>query len=148
MTLLLEMCLLISTTSVRWLTLDWHIRPSNTGMVMLKRYISYKQAHLRWTITGVRLLNLPLPYGNNVMVVVVYLATYLEELHTQTQCLLQGNASVKTNLDTKLKKMRKWVLLLIFNCFILKGCIPVKWTAPEILFGNIEELSPLSDVYV
>lgn len=28
-----------------------------------------------------------------------------------------------------------------------KGCIPVKWTAPEILFGKIEELSPLSDVW-
>jgi len=28
-----------------------------------------------------------------------------------------------------------------------KGCIPVKWTAPEILFGNIADLSPLSDVW-
>ena len=37
---------------------------------------------------------------------------------------------------------------VVFNCFISQGCIPVKWTAPEILFGNIEELSSLSDVYV
>ena len=48
------------------------------------------------------------------MVVVVYLATYLEELHTQTQCLLQGNASVKTNLDTKLKKMRTSIDIQLF----------------------------------
>ena len=40
-------------------------------------------------------LTITLYYGNNVMVVVVYLATYLEELHTQAQCLLRGNASVK-----------------------------------------------------
>ena len=51
-------------------------------------------------------LTITLYYRNNVMVVVVYLASYLEELHTQTQCLPQGNASVKTHLDTKVKEMR------------------------------------------
>ena len=59
-------------------------------------------------------LTITLYYDNNVMVVVVYLATYLEELHTQTQCLLQGNASVKTNLDTKLKKMRTSIDIQLF----------------------------------
>ncbi|CAH3162930.1 unnamed protein product, partial [Pocillopora meandrina] len=28
-----------------------------------------------------------------------------------------------------------------------KGCIPIKWTAPEILFGHVEQLSTKSDVY-
>ncbi|CAH3036229.1 unnamed protein product [Pocillopora meandrina] len=28
-----------------------------------------------------------------------------------------------------------------------KGRMPIKWTAPEILLGNISELSPLSDVW-
>ena len=29
-----------------------------------------------------------------------------------------------------------------------QGCVPVKWTAPEVLFGNIATLSSKSDVYV
>ena len=29
-----------------------------------------------------------------------------------------------------------------------QGCVPVKWTAPEALFGDIAELSSKSDVYV
>ncbi|XP_015780241.1 PREDICTED: tyrosine-protein kinase STK-like [Acropora digitifera] len=29
-----------------------------------------------------------------------------------------------------------------------KGCVPVKWTAPEVLFGDIAGLSSKSDVYV
>ena len=29
-----------------------------------------------------------------------------------------------------------------------QGCVPVKWTAPEVLFGNIAKLSSKSDVYV
>ncbi|CAH3155168.1 unnamed protein product, partial [Pocillopora meandrina] len=29
-----------------------------------------------------------------------------------------------------------------------RGCIPIKWTAPEILFGHVEQLSTKSDVYV
>ena len=68
-------------------------------------------------------------------------------------------ASVKTSLDAKTKLTRttsdiqmKTTLVvserIVYNCFISQGCIPVKWTAPEILFGNIAELSPLSDVYV
>ncbi|CAH3153640.1 unnamed protein product, partial [Pocillopora meandrina] len=28
-----------------------------------------------------------------------------------------------------------------------KGCIPIKWTAPEILFGHVEQLSTKSDVW-
>ncbi|XP_078342476.1 fibroblast growth factor receptor 1-A-like [Oculina patagonica] len=28
-----------------------------------------------------------------------------------------------------------------------KGCMPIKWTAPEILSGNVAELSPQSDVW-
>ena len=29
-----------------------------------------------------------------------------------------------------------------------QGCVPVKWTAPEVLFGDIAKLSSKSDVYV
>ena len=29
-----------------------------------------------------------------------------------------------------------------------QGCIPIKWTAPEILKGHFAELSSKSDVYV
>ena len=29
-----------------------------------------------------------------------------------------------------------------------QGCVPVKWTAPEVLYGNIAKLSSKSDVYV
>ena len=29
-----------------------------------------------------------------------------------------------------------------------QGCVPVKWTAPEVLYGNIANLSSKSDVYV
>ncbi|PFX12321.1 Tyrosine kinase receptor Cad96Ca [Stylophora pistillata] len=29
-----------------------------------------------------------------------------------------------------------------------KGCIPIKWSAPEILYGHVERLSTKSDVYV
>ena len=29
-----------------------------------------------------------------------------------------------------------------------QGCIPIKWTAPEILSGHFAELSSQSDVYV
>ena len=29
-----------------------------------------------------------------------------------------------------------------------QGCVPVKWTAPEILFGDAAALSSKSDVYV
>ena len=31
---------------------------------------------------------------------------------------------------------------------VFQGCIPIKWTAPEILFGNPAGLSTKSDVYV
>ena len=56
---------------------------------------------------------------------------------------------MKTTFDTRLKTTPQiFSKRTVYNCFILQGCIPVKWTAPEILFGNIEELSPLSDVYV
>ena len=35
------------------------------------------------------------------------------------------------------------------SCFLyLQGCMPIKWTAPEILSGNVVELSTQSDVYV
>jgi len=35
------------------------------------------------------------------------------------------------------------------SCFLyLQGCMPIKWTAPEILSGNFAELSAQSDVYV
>ena len=30
----------------------------------------------------------------------------------------------------------------------LQGCMPIKWTAPEILSGNVADLSTQSDVYV
>ena len=29
-----------------------------------------------------------------------------------------------------------------------QGCVPVKWTAPEVLYGNIANLCSKSDVYV
>ena len=31
---------------------------------------------------------------------------------------------------------------------VSQGCVPVKWTAPEVLYGNIAKLSSKSDVYV
>ena len=31
---------------------------------------------------------------------------------------------------------------------VFQGCIPIKWTAPEIIFGNPAGLSTKSDVYV
>ena len=31
---------------------------------------------------------------------------------------------------------------------VFQGCVPVKWTAPEILFGDASNLSTKSDVYV
>jgi len=35
------------------------------------------------------------------------------------------------------------------SCFLyLQGCMPLKWTAPEILSGKVAELSSQSDVYV
>ena len=35
------------------------------------------------------------------------------------------------------------------SCFLfLQGCMPIKWTAPEILSGNVADLSTQSDVYV
>ena len=66
---------------------------------------------------------------------------------------------MKTSLDAKINPMRTTSVIqvkttlfvyerIVYSCFILQGCIPVKWTAPEILFGNVAELSPLSDVYV
>ena len=37
---------------------------------------------------------------------------------------------------------------LFLNKLSLQGCLPIKWTAPEILLGNFAGLSTLSDVYV
>ena len=37
----------------------------------------------------------------------------------------------------------------IYGCRLSsKGCVPVKWTAPEVLYGNVANLSSKSDVYV
>ena len=40
------------------------------------------------------------------------------------------------------------VNLQALHCLYLQGCIPIKWTAPEILSGSFAELSTQSDVYV
>ena len=38
--------------------------------------------------------------------------------------------------------------LSFFCCLYWQGCVPVKWTAPEVLFGDIASLSNKSYVYV
>ena len=41
------------------------------------------------------------------------------------------------------------VNMQIHGCRLFsQGYVPVKWTAPEVLFGNIAKLSSKSDVYV
>ena len=41
------------------------------------------------------------------------------------------------------------VNMQIYGCRLSsQGCVPVKWTAPEVLFGDIAKLSSKSDVYV
>ena len=47
----------------------------------------------------------------------------------------------------KLLNQAFFISFVIYLFSFLQGCIPVKWTAPEILFGNIADLSPQSDVY-
>ena len=94
------MCLLISTTSVRWLTLDWHFRLSNTDMAMLKRYISYKQAYHGWT-------SLPCIIAiTSLLLWSTYLLKLIKEIISSTACVCVWYASVKTSLDTKQKKIQ------------------------------------------
>ena len=40
------------------------------------------------------------------------------------------------------------VNLQAFYSLYLQGCMSIKWTAPEILSGNVADLSTHSDVYV
>ena len=48
----------------------------------------------------------------------------------------------------KFQKKHSSVSLQALYFFYLQGCMPIKWTAPEILSGNFAELSTQSDVYV
>ena len=45
------------------------------------------------------------------------------------------------------KKGHKFCTANVYWLF-LQGCLPIKWTAPEILLGELAGLSTLSDVYV
>ena len=45
------------------------------------------------------------------------------------------------------KKGHKFCTTNVY-CLFLQGCLPIKWTAPEILLGELAGLSTLSDVYV
>ena len=70
-----------------------------------------------------------------------------------------GNAKKVSNIDSWLLFTQLTVATVdlffsnlnmqIHGCRLSsKGCVPVKWTAPEVLYGNIANLSSKSDVYV
>ena len=62
-----------------------------------------------------------------------------------------GNAKKVSNIVSWLhfKQLIVANAELFFFCRLsCQGCVPVKWTAPEVLFGDIAELSSKSDVYV
>ena len=47
-----------------------------------------------------------------------------------------------------LKKKGHMFCTEIIYWLFFQGCLPIKWTAPEILLGELAGLSTLSDVYV
>ena len=62
-----------------------------------------------------------------------------------------GNAKKVSNIVNWLhfKQLTLATAQLSFFCRLsCQGCVPVKWTAPEVLFGDIAGLSSKSDVYV
>ena len=62
-----------------------------------------------------------------------------------------GNAKKVSNIVSWLdfKQLTVATAELSFFCRLsCQGCVPVKWTAPEVLFGDIAGLSSKSDVYV
>ena len=58
--------------------------------------------------------------------------------------LLHFKQSTVATAELSISKVNMQIPCPMFS----QGCVPVKWTAPEVLYGNIAKLSSKSDVYV